>query len=123
MDAARAEPDESTSLLASQTDATRGSNERNSPIPRQRLLQKQVLLLALVLAFLKLHSVFFSVASHLVKLRNVCYRFDKEHHPNELSDGKLDGVIHCYFEDQIMQQMREFLNWEQGISSIVCEFV
>lgn len=123
MDAARTEPDETTRLLTNQTDEVRGSDDGSSPAPRQRLLQKQILLLALVLVLLQFHLIFFNVASREAKLRQICYKFDKEHNHGHFGpDGNMVDWVHCYLEEPVMQQFRELLNWEKGISIIVCEF-
>jgi hypothetical protein len=124
MDAATTEPDETSSLLANQTDAVRDSDGRSSPIPRQRLLQKQTLLLALVLVLLQLHLIFFNIGSREAKLRQICYKFDKDHNHGRIGpEGNMVDWVHCYLEEPVMQQLRELLNWEKGISYIVCEFI
>lgn len=123
MDEARTEPDETTRLLTNQTNEVRGSDDRSSPAPRQRLLQKQNLLLALVLVLLQLHMIFFNIASREAKLRQICYKWDKEHNHGKIGpDGNMVEWVHCYLEEPVMQQLRELLNWERGISIFVCEF-
>lgn len=122
MDAARTEPNETTRLLASQADEIRGSDDR-SPVRRRRILQKQILLLALVLVLLQLHLIFFSSASGELKLRQLCYVFYKDHDPDKLGPGGEFNTFDCYFEEPVLQQLRELLNWDRGIASILCESV
>lgn len=121
MDAVSTEPDETTRLLTNQTDETTGSDERGSPIRRQGLLQRQILLLTTVLVLLQLHLIFFSGASGGLKLRQICYEFYKDHKPDKIEPGENFDPFECYFEEPVVQQLRELLNWERGISSIVCE--
>lgn len=123
MDAVRSEPDETTRLLTNQTDETTGSNERGSPIRRQGLLQRQILLLTTVLVLLQLHLIFFSGASGGLKLQQICYEFYKDHKPDKTEPGGKFDPFECYFEEPVLQRLRELLNWDRGISSIVCKSV
>lgn len=120
MDAARTEPDETTRLLANSADEVRGSDNR-SPVRRPQFLQKQILLLVVVLVLLQLHLIFFSRASVELKLRQLCYKFLKDHKPDKVGPGGEVDLFDCYIEDPVVQQLRELLNWDWGISSILCE--
>lgn len=122
MDADRTEPGETTRLLANQAAEVRGSDDR-SPVRRRKLLQKQILLLALVVVLLQLHLVFFRRASWELKLRQLCYEFYKDHDPDKVGPGGEFNSLDCYFEEPVVQQLRELLNWDWGISSILCESV
>ncbi|KAL2279895.1 hypothetical protein FJTKL_13051 [Diaporthe vaccinii] len=115
MDAARTEPDETTRLLDNQADEVRGSDDRSRP----KFLQKQILLLVVVLVLLQLHLIFFSSASGELKLRQLCYEFLKDHKPDKVGPGGEFDLFDCYFEDPVVQQLRELLNWDWGISSIL----
>lgn len=122
MEAARTEPDETTRLLA-ENEAVSGSDDRGSPNRRQKLLQKQVILLTLVLALLHSHMIFFTRASAEFRLRQICHKYYKDHKPDRLGDGGRFDWWQCYFEEPVVQQFRELLNWDKGISSIICESV
>ena len=119
MDAARTEADETTRLLTHPTNAVRGSDDGSSPVRRQRLLQKQILLLALVLALLQSHLILFNSASRVGKLQQICYKYNKEHHPD--MNRKMGEWIHCYIQEEVLQLLREFVHWEKVISPLVCE--
>lgn len=123
MDAVRTEPDETTRLLAHQTDELRGNDGRSTPVRRQRILQKQILLIALVLVLLQSHTIFFYRASGEAKLRQICYNYYKDHKPDKLEPGGRFNWLDCYFEEPVVQQLRGLLNWDTGISSILCESV
>ncbi|KAG6355929.1 hypothetical protein INS49_015313 [Diaporthe citri] len=118
MDADRTEPDETTRLLANQADEVRGSDNR-SPVRRLKFLQKQIILLVLVLVLLQLHLIFFSSASGELKLRKLCYEYLKDHEPGKVGPGGQVDLFDCYFEEPVVQQLRELLNWDWGISSIL----
>lgn len=121
MDAVTAVPDETTSLLTHQTDAVDDSDDRSPPAVRQRFLQKQILLLTLVLILLQWHLVFFNIGSVDLKLQQICYHFYKDHHPDRIGPGGKIDWLYCYLEDPVVQKLRGLLNWDKGISSIVCE--
>lgn len=123
MDAARTEPDETTSLLAHQTDELSGNDGRSTPVRRQKILQKQILVITLVLVLLQSHLVFYYRASGEAKLRRICYEYYKDHNPDKLGPGGRVDWFDCYFEEPIVQRLRHLLNWEAGISSILCESI
>lgn len=122
MEATRTEPDETTRLLANQAEEVRGSDDR-SPVRRPKFLQKQILLLLFVLVLLRLHLIFFSSASGELKLRQLCHDYFKDHKPDKLGPGGQFDPFECHFEEPLVQQLRELLNWEWGISSLLCESV
>lgn len=120
MDAATDEPNETTRLLADQTDEVRDRDGDNPPITRRRLLQKQVLLLILVLVLLQLHLIFFNGASRELLMRQMCHEY-YEDQPDRDDPGGRYGWSNCYFEEPVVERLRHFLNWDKGISSVVCK--
>lgn len=122
MDAATAEPNETTRLLTDQTDEVRERDGDSPPIPRQRFLQKQVLLSILVLVLLQLHLIFFNGASRELLMRQMCHEY-YEGQPDRDDPGGRYGWSNCYFEEPVVERLRHFLNWDKGISSVVCKSI
>ncbi|KAJ0116991.1 hypothetical protein J7T55_003406 [Diaporthe amygdali] len=119
MDAAGTTPDETTSLLRNQNDSVRGRDDSSSPVRRQRLLQKNVVLLILVSILLQAHLIFFSNASTELKIRRICYKHTKHHHPDRIGPGGKLAWFHCHLEEPVTQPFLELVKWEKLLAFII----